>query len=55
MSIVIYRDGLYYFIAVTKEMLIGIPVKKGMDLFEMCTVLAENLVYEGVFFGCFMS
>ena len=55
MSIIIYINDLYHLIPVTREMLIGIPVERGMDLFEVCNILRENLTVEGVFFGCTLS
>ena len=55
MNIIIYINDLYHLIPVTKEMLVGIPVEKGMDFFEVCKVLREHLVYEGVFMGCALS
>jgi len=55
MNIIIYINDLYHIIPVTREMLIGIPVEKGMDFFEMCKIIREYLVYEGVFMGCTLS
>lgn len=55
MNIIIYINDLYHIIPVTREMLVGIPVEKGMDLFEMCKIIREYLVYEGVFMGCTLS
>lgn len=56
MNIIIYINDLYHLIPVTRDMLIGIPVEHwGKDLFEMCKVLREYLVYEGVFMGCSLS
>ena len=42
MEIIIYLNEVYHLITVTKDMLTGLEVKKGMDLFEVCNVLREN-------------
>ena len=55
MEIIIYMNEVYHLITVTKDMLQGLEVKKGMDLFEVCDVLRENYNGNGVFFGCTLS
>ena len=55
MEIIIYLNEIYHLITVTKDMLTGLVVKKGMDLFEVCDVLRENYKGNGVFFGCTLS
>ena len=55
MSYIVLINDIYNLIPVTKELLLGLPVEKGMDLFEVCNILRENLTVEGVFFGCTLS
>lgn len=55
MYYILLLNDLYHMIPITKDLLATMPVEKGMDLFEVCNVLRENLVVEGVFFGCTLS
>ena len=55
MNYIVLLNEMYYLIPVTKELLSELPVEKGMDLFEVCNVLRENLTVQGVFFGCTLS
>ena len=55
MNYIVFLNEMYYLIPVTKELLSKLPVKKGMDLFEVCNVLRENLTVQGEFFGCTLS
>ena len=55
MNYIVFLNEMYYLFPVTKELLLTMPVEKGMDLFEVCDVLRENLTVKGVFFGCTLS
>jgi len=55
MYYIVLLNDLYHLIPVTKELLSELPVEKGMDLFEVCDVLRENLTVQGEFFGCTLS
>mgnify|MGYP001166986916 FL=1 len=55
MYYILLINDFYHMIPVTKELLATMPVEKGMDLFEVCNVLRENLTVEGIFFGCTLS
>jgi len=55
MDYIVFLNEMYYLIPVTKELLSTMPVEKGMDLFEVCDVLRENLTVQGEFFGCTLS
>lgn len=55
MYYIVLINEVYYAIEVTKEFLSTMPVKKGMDLFEVCNILRENYTAKGTFFGCTLS
>jgi len=55
MDYIVFLNEMYYLFPVTKELLSTMPVEKGMDLFEVCNVLRENITVQGVFFGCTLS
>ena len=55
MNYIVFLNEIYYLIPVTKELLSNMPVEKGMDLFEVCNVLRENLTVQGEFLGCTLS
>ena len=55
MNYIVFLNEMYYLIPVTKELLSTMPVERGMDLFEVCNVLRENLTVQGKFFGCTLS
>ena len=65
MDLILLNDGLYSFVAVTKEMMAGVELLADVDCFDLCDILRLHLTTyhepwnihvmkedTGDFFGC---
>jgi len=52
MDIILFDNNLYHLVSVTKEMLQGINIPKGVDCFDLCEIIRENINFKQKFFGC---
>jgi len=52
MEIILFDGSLYYLVQVTKEMLQGITIPKGLDCMDICQLIRENIQFKQKFFGC---
>jgi|TARA_Y100000015_G_scaffold11359_1_gene10843 hypothetical protein len=43
MDLIIFSEGMYALVPVTREMLEGISIPKGVDCFDLCEIIRENL------------
>ena len=43
MDLILLSDGLYYLVAVTKEMVAGIELLSEVDCFDLCDILRLHL------------
>ena len=42
MDLIIFENSLYHLIPVTKAMLAGIEIPKGIDCMDLCEIIREN-------------
>ena len=66
MDLIIFSEGMYALVPVTREMLEGISIPKGVDCFDLCEIIRENLTTyissenkylingKDLFYGCWM-
>jgi len=54
MDLIIFVDGLYHLVPVTKEMLANLNIPKGVDCFDLCEIIRENFNFQKnhMFYGC---
>jgi len=65
MDLIIFENSLYHLIPVTKTMLAGIEIPKGIDCMNLCEIIRENFTtyissknihvmngYNANFYGC---
>jgi len=52
MDIILFDNNLYHLVSVTKEMLQGIDIPKGVDCFDLCEIIRENINFKQKFMGC---
>ena len=68
MDLILFANDMYHLVPVTKSMLSGLDIPKGVDLFDLCDIVRKNLtiyiesknVYimkdsNYLFYGCMMS
>ena len=42
MDLIIFTEGLYHLVPVTKSMLAGIEIPKSLDCFDLCEIIRET-------------
>ena len=52
MDLILFDNNLYHLVSVTKEMLQGIDIPKGVDCFDLCEIIRENINFKEEFMGC---
>ena len=52
MDLIIFSDGLYHLVPVTKAMLANLEIPKGVDCMELCEIIRENFNFKQKFMGC---
>jgi hypothetical protein len=52
MDLILFDNNLYHLVSVTKEMLQGIDIPKGVDCFDLCEIIRENINFKQKFMGC---
>ena len=52
MDLIIFDNSLWHLIPVTKTMLQGLEIPKGVDCFDLCEIIRENINFKQKFFGC---
>lgn len=55
MDLIIFADGLYHLVPVTKTMLASLEIPKDVDCFDLCEIIRENFIFKQEFFGCYCS
>ena len=53
MDLIIFTEGLYHLVPVTKTMLAGLEIPKSVDCFDLCEIIRENFINKKEFFGCY--
>ena len=52
MDIILFADNLYHLVPVTKAMLADLEIPKGIDCFDLCEIIRENINFKEKFMGC---
>ena len=52
MDIILFTNDLYHLVPVTKTMLAHLEIPKGVDCFELCEIIRENIKFKEKFMGC---
>ena len=56
MDLIILSNDTWQLITVTKQMLSGIEIPKGLDCFDICEIIRNNFNkfnIKGIFYGCY--
>ena len=52
MDLIIFDNNLWHLIPVTKEMLQGLTIPKGIDCMDLCEIIREKFIFKQKFYGC---
>jgi hypothetical protein len=53
MDLIIFADGLYHLVPVTKTMLSSLEIPKDVHCLDLCDIIIENFIFKQEFFGCY--
>ena len=52
MDLILFANELYLLVPVTKTMLVNLEIPKGVDCFDLCEIIRENITFKQKFMGC---
>ena len=55
MDLIIFANGLYHLVPVTKTMLSSLEIPKDVNCLDLCDIIIENFIFKQEFFGCYCS
>ena len=52
MDLIFFANDMYYLVPVTKSMLVNLEIPKGVDCFDLCEIIRDNIIFKQKFMGC---
>ena len=52
MDLIFFANDMYYLVPVTKSMLVNLEIPKGVDCFDLCEIIRQNIQFKETFMGC---
>ena len=50
MDLIIFADGLYHLVPVTKTMLSSLEIPKDVNCLDLCDIIIENFIFKHIWY-----